>query len=254
MVPYDAAYFQVEPCMPFLHEGGPTGILLLHGFTGTVAHMRPLGDELARRGYTVMGINLPGHATTEADMAHSGWKQWRNAARDAMLTLRQKCPIAAVAGLSMGGLLALLLAEEGLPDGCVTLSAPMATQNRLIRIARLAAPFKPRVSWAPTAERHRALNPAYDYGYSGFPTAKAADLQHLIRLARKNLTRVACPTLVVQSTGDRTIWPGSADGILSEIRSLQKSKLLLEGVPHVCTLSSALPQIAETMDRFLAAL
>ena len=128
MKPFDAAYFQRDCCKPFFHEGSDKGILLIHGFTGSVSHMRPLGDALADRGYTVMGINLPGHATTEADMAKSDWRQWLDAARTALVKLKKSCLSVTVAGLSMGGVIALILAEEGLADACVSISAPMATR------------------------------------------------------------------------------------------------------------------------------
>ena len=129
MEPYTASHFDHDCCRPFLYPGNGKGILLLHGFTGSVSHMRPLGDALADLGYTVMGVNLPGHAATEADMARTDATQWMAAAREALQTLRKRCDTVTVAGLSMGGLLALLLAEEGLTDACVTISAPMATRN-----------------------------------------------------------------------------------------------------------------------------
>ena len=34
--------FDADCCQPFLFPGGPKGVLLLHGFTGSVSHMRPL--------------------------------------------------------------------------------------------------------------------------------------------------------------------------------------------------------------------
>ena len=82
----------------------------------------------------------------------------------------------------MGGVLSLILAEEGLVEAIAPISAPMATQNPLIRYAALIAPFYPRASWAPENERHLQLDPAFDYGYSGFPTHNAVDLQKLIRM------------------------------------------------------------------------
>ncbi len=253
MQPHDTSHFEHDCCKPFLHMGGDKGVLLIHGFTGSVAHMRPLGDALAQRGYTVMGINLPGHATTERDMAQTGWKQWLAASRDAFFKLRQSCAIVTVAGLSMGGVLSLLLAEECLPDACITLSAPLKTQNRWIGLAGVGAPFHPRVAWEPQQERQQ-LNAAYDYGYSGFPTAKAADLHRLIGMARKDLHNVVCPVLAVQSTGDATIWPGSADAVIAGVSSEKKQKLVLKDVPHVCTLSAALPSIVEAMDTLLLSL
>ena len=75
MKPHEAGYFEREVCKPFYHKGNDCGVLLIHGFTGSCAHMRPLADDLAARGYTVRTINLPGHALTEADMAKANWQQ-----------------------------------------------------------------------------------------------------------------------------------------------------------------------------------
>lgn len=254
MKPYDASQFDHDCCKPFLHEGGGKGILLIHGFTGCVSHMRPLGDALADRGYTVMGFNLPGHAATEKEMGQTDWSQWLQASRDALAKLRRRCDQVTVAGLSMGGDIALILAEEGLADACAAISAPMASRNPWIHAAPFAAPFKPRVSWAPPTERHQTLDPAFDYGYSGFPTRKLIDLQYLMRKARRNLFRLRCPLLAVQSTGDRTVWPGSLTCILQGVSSQHKQKLVLRDVPHVCTLSSELPAIVDAVDKLAAAL
>ena len=87
MKPYDASYFDHDCCKPFFMPGGSTGILVLHGFTGSIAHMRPLADALHARGYTVKGINLPGHATTEQDMGRSNWEQWLQAAKEGVVAL-----------------------------------------------------------------------------------------------------------------------------------------------------------------------
>ncbi len=248
MKPMDASYFDRDCCKPFFNEGGPDGLLLLHGFTGSVAHMRKLGDAMTERGYTVMGINLPGHATTESDMARTGWQDWLQASKQAVLTLRERCERLTVCGLSMGGVLALLLAEQMKIDACAPISAPMATQNKLMPFAKLIAPVYPRVSWSGGGDSRSVLDAAYDCGYSGFPTRKAADLNYLIHLARRNLFSVACPVLAVQSADDETIWAGSADCILEGVSSELKRKLWLHGVPHVCTISPELPAIVDALD------
>jgi carboxylesterase len=249
--PYDAAHFNHESCKPFLLEGGEKGVLLLHGFSGSVAHMRPLGDMLWQRGYTVMGVNLPGHAATEREMALTDWRQWLNASREALGQLRNHCDTVTVTGLSMGGVLSLILAEEKLADACVTLSAPMAVQNKLFHFARFVSLFIPRVSWAAPEERRQLPYAAFDYGYSGFSTQKAADLSRLIGMARRNLNQIDCPLLVVQSDGDETIARESAQTILDGAASVKKQKLTLTEAPHVCTLSAELPAIVSAMDAFL---
>ena len=254
MKAFDAAHFDREQCKPFLHRGGEKGLLLLHGFTGSVAHMRPLGDALADRGHTVLASNLPGHATTEADMARTNDRMWLAAARDATIALRSYASSVTVVGLSMGGLIALKLAAEGMADGCVTLSAPLPTNNRFAGLAGVLAPLWPRIGKAPGEERRLMVDPAFDYGYAGFPTKKTADLQRLIHAAKRCLPQVTCPLLVVQSTGDRTVRASSADTIMRLAGSAQKSKLELEGVHHVCTLTPALPVIVQAVDAFVQAL
>jgi carboxylesterase len=254
MASTDTDRFAPDVCKPFLHEGGDTGVLLVHGFTGCVSHLRPLGDALAALSYTVMGINLPGHAQTEAAMARTGYADWLAAVRDAAVELRRHCAFVAVAGLSMGGLLALLAAAEGLADACVTISAPMPPHNTFAPLAALAAPFWPRVGKPPAAARRLLVDPAYDYGYAGYPTAKVNDLLRIVRMARRALPDVTCPLLAVQSTGDATVRQSSAETILRRAGSVQKQLLMLNGVHHVCTLTPALPQIVAATDSLLAGL
>ena len=243
--------FDSDVCRPFFHKGGEDGILLMHGFTGSAAHMRKLADGLAAKGYTVMSINLPGHATSEEDMTKCTWKDWLEAAKQGVLELKKHAKRVTVCGLSMGGVLSLLVAEQMEVDGCIPISAPMDVKNRLLPLAGIAAPLVPRIPWGKGGEYHKGLDKAYDFGYSGFPTAKGADLHKLIRLARKNLFSVVCPILCVQSEHDETIWAGSADCILANVSSDTRQKLWLSGVPHVCTISPEAPAIVEGIHRLL---
>lgn len=251
MKPTEPEYFDREVCKPFYHQGNENGILLVHGFTGSAAHMRKLADALAQKGYTVNSINLPGHALTEDEMAKTDWQSWLQASKEAALTMMNQCKTTTVCGLSMGGVLALMIAEQMKIDACVPISAPMATKNRLLPFAKLFAPIYKRVSWAPPNSRQLELDQDYDYGYTGFPTAKGGDLHHLIKLARRNLFNVNCPVLCVQSDGDETVWEGSADCILEGVNSESRQKLWLKDVPHVCTISHEWPTIVDAVDQLM---
>ena len=243
--------FTSPACLPFMMEGGEHGVLLMHGFTGTIAHMRPLADQLHQRGYTVMGINLPGHAVSMEAMAKSTWQEWLGAAKDAFLQLQKRCRYVSVAGLSMGGCLALLLAEQMHPTAVVPISAPMAVQTRLLPLTGLVWPFLPRVMWEHRGDNAHLLDGRYDIGYPGFPTRCGMSLYRIMRSARRDLHAVQCPVLIVQSHQDETITHDSADIIARGVSSEKVGTLWLEGVPHVCTISSALPQIVEAMDMVL---
>lgn len=240
--------FSAEVCKPFDLQGGPHGVLLIHGFTGSAAHMRLIGEELHRRGYTVKGINLPGHATSMEDMARTTWQDWLQAAKRAVLEMKETCEKVSVAGLSMGGVLSLLLAEQMDVTCAMPISAPMAVQNRFMPLAKVAALFVKTVWWGSDEGRAGLMDMNYHYGYPGFPTKCAADLSRLIHMARRNLHCITCPVLAVQSRADETISADSADVIVQGVSSEKKAALWLEKVPHVCTISPEWPNIAAAMD------
>lgn len=243
--------FSLPEAQPFLLKGGPHGVLLIHGFTGSAAHMRPLGQRLHDAGYTVMGINLPGHAETPEAMGRTGWRDWLDSARDASEALKARCPVVSACGLSMGGLLSLLLAAEGCVGSVITISAPMGVQRMPPLLLAPAAALVKRFIWWSNSGRDQVLDQRYDIGYPCFPTHCAADLGQLIDKARKCLPQITCPLLTVQSTGDHLVIPQSAAIIRDGVRAVMKRELCVADVPHTCTVSSALPQIADAVISFL---
>lgn len=243
--------FTAEVCQPFFMEGGDHAVLLIHGFTGSASHMRLIGEGLHRQGFTVKGINLPGHAESMEAMGKTGWQDWLGAAREAVTELKARYPRVSVVGLSMGGVITLLLAEEMQLTACAPISAPMAVQNKLMPFAKLAAPLIPMTWWGGDPERPTQLDDSYDYGYPGFPTKCAASLSKLIKTARRNLHAITCPILAVQSRADETISADSADVILAGVSSEVKGVLWLEDVPHVCTISPEHPRIAAAIAELL---
>ena len=97
---------------PFFLPGGKRGVLLIHGFTGLPAELLLLGQYLNKRGYTVLGVRLAGHATTVEDMSHMTGEDWMDSVRDGYALLSGICEDISAVGHSMGGLLALRLAAE----------------------------------------------------------------------------------------------------------------------------------------------
>jgi carboxylesterase len=92
---------------PFFFRGDSIGALLIHGFTGAPKEMSLLGEALAAEGHTVLGVRLPQHGTSAADMFRSDWRDWYAAALDGYHLLRAQCEIVFLMGLSMGGAIAL---------------------------------------------------------------------------------------------------------------------------------------------------
>lgn len=244
--------FSLPAAHGFDFPEGEHGILLLHGFTACPAQLYPLGVGLRDAGFAVRAICLPGHGKTPRDMAASTWRDWLDAARSAARDMRSRYPLFTVAGLSMGGVLSLILAEEMDVDACVTLAAPMKAANPFACIAPYLYFCYPTVHSRENPAREQ-LDARYDLGYVNYPTRKVGDLNTLIRMARKNLNKVRCPLLSIQSHRDTAIVPESLDVIQQGASSAVKAQLWLSDAPHVITLSPELPEILEKMTAFLRA-
>lgn len=103
----------IEGAESFLLEGkNNKAVLLLHGYTGAPSEMRPLGDYLHALGYTVSCVRLPGHGTSIKDLEATTATDWYAAAEAECLELLARFDSVYVAGLSMGGLLAMKLAAR----------------------------------------------------------------------------------------------------------------------------------------------
>ena len=103
--------FSSPLCQPYEVRQGEHGVLLMHGFAGSAAHMRPLAEGLVQQGFGVRTINLPGHATTMDDMRRCSWQDWLNAAKEAFREMKEQYRFVSVTGLSMGGCLTLMIPD-----------------------------------------------------------------------------------------------------------------------------------------------
>lgn len=221
---------------PFLFQGNTTGCLLLHGFTCTPEEMRPLGADLAQRGYTVLGLRLSGHATHPSDLARTRWQDWLADIEAGLAILNGSCERVFVIGLSMGGLLALTAAARYPVAGVISMSAPYQAifspaQRRWLAATHWLRPLqhKPQEEQHPTLPTRREKNyPAYP----AYPRRILLELDGLIRAMQAGLPQVQVPALLIHSHQDAIIAGASVEQIAAHLGSQQKEKLLLEGFDH----------------------
>ncbi len=95
-----------------LIEGGPVGVLLVHGLGGTPIEMRAVARSLAAAGMTVLSCHLAGHGGTEEELAASTFEDWYASVEAGLAALEARCTTVLAGGLSMGALLAALLAAR----------------------------------------------------------------------------------------------------------------------------------------------
>ena len=88
------------------------GVLLIHGFTGSPASMTPWGKSLSEHGWSIRVPRLPGHGSRWQDMNLTTWEDWYSEVERNLRELQATSDQVFICGLSMGGSLALRLAQQ----------------------------------------------------------------------------------------------------------------------------------------------
>lgn len=261
----------------FQFQGDRRGVLLIHGLTGTPAEMLLVGKRLHSAGFTVHGVQLAGHCGDEADLLATGWRDWYASVEQAARRLRAQTDHLFVAGLSMGALLALLLAIEQpqLVDGVGVLGATFRYDGwNTPWIARLSF-LLPAIKWLGFA-RHRSFQEEPPYGLRdermraqvsgamlggnsaaaglpGNPWHALADLQKLASHVRRRLPRVHAPCLVAHAVEDDIAHLRNARLVARRV-SAPVELLLLADSYHMITLDRERRVVADRMAGFFSAL
>ena len=220
---------------PFFLEGGPVGVLLIHGFTGAPTEMRPLGEYLASHGLTVCGVRLPGHGTTPEELAHTRRGEWIAACEAGLHDLRARCETMFVGGLSLGSLLALWLGAHADDLAGLILMAPaVKVRDWRMRLTPIAKYFMKYAPVNHTAESDlgdsEALNRVWCYDTR--PVAAAAEVYALQRWARRALSSITQPVLIFQGRKDRDLPPEAAQITYNGISSRDKTLIWLDNSGH----------------------
>ncbi len=221
---------------PFSLDGNAIGVLVSHGYTGSPQSMVDLARSLARDGgYTVRVPRLPGHGTTPQDMAGTGARDWVNGVQEALSELRERCRSVFVAGLSMGGTLALYLAGM-YPDavsGVMPINAPVSFPGPDLALLALA-PEGPE--FVPGIGSDICDPSATELAYSEVPVATIHQLYALVAVTADLLPRVSAPVLAFQSDQDHVVSPDNGPLILERVGSADKRLIKLARSYHVATL------------------
>jgi carboxylesterase len=224
----------LEQVQPFAFDHGPIGCVLLHGFTAAPKEMRPLGDYLAARQYTVRGVRYAGHGTSPQDLARTTWRDWVASAEAAVTELRGRCSHVWSIGLSLGGLISLYLAEEHTVDGACAIAPAIFPPDRRMSFARWLTPFM-RYTRKDLADLHDPVALAEHADYDLFPTRAVAELNALMRHTRRRLTQIEVPLLLIFARHDRVVPLSTLDYIWARVASTDKQQLVLERGGHIVT-------------------
>lgn len=230
---------------------GPSGVLMVHGFTGSPDSLRPVGDFLAERGFGCFGLRLPGHGTTWEDLGTRTSAEWVDAVGVAYEKMKTEHDEVFVVGLSFGVALALDLASRN-PEipGLVSIAGFLLTKDP----RRVLAPLLSKVLKTVPGVGNDICDPnGREICYDKVPTAATYSMLKFVRTVRDRLARVTCPVLVMHSHNDHTAHPDNAQLIHDRVSSTDKQLVWLDRSYHVLTLDHDRHEVYERTYEFIKA-
>ncbi len=235
----------------FLSNKTEHACLLLHGLGGGVYEMRSLGEYLYQAGYTVQGINYPGHGEDMVKMPPSNWEQWYEAIEQNYQALARNYASICVIGFSTGSPLALYLACNYSFNSLVLLSPFLAIKKPWY------SPFKPEFLLSMFKDILKEVprvksNDLPFLGYSTFNLHAVSSAVELISIVRGRLAEVTPHTLIIQSPCDTVVEPNEAIFLYENLASSHKQLIWLEKSGHNITLDVEKEKVFQHIKNFLA--
>lgn len=241
IAPDDEPFFASAPAGGAA-TGVRSGVLLCHGFTGSPWSMRPWAEHLNAAGHAVSVPRLPGHGTTWRDLNTTGYADWYAEAERAFEKLQAECDRVVVAGLSMGGCLALNLAVEKKRDvaGIVLVNPAVDTRRKDV----LALPVLKHVLPSFPGIGSDIKKPGVEErAYARTPLKAAHTMFVAMREVRERLPEVVQPLLMFRSRVDHVLDPSSGRAVMGTVSSRDLEERVLENSFHVATVDNDAPAI-----------
>jgi carboxylesterase len=215
---------------PFYFRGGDVGCLLVHGFTGAPDEMRWMGEYLAERNFSVLGVRLFGHGTQPSDMNRARWREWLANVEDGYHMLSSHCAQVVVMGLSLGGALSILLARNNPVAGLAVMATPARIPELRVRQLRPLIPLLSRIM--PFFDKSEREYERTHFNYSVYPVRAAAELHDVLNTMRRALPAVVTPALLMYSSADQVTGSENAQLLFDHLGSADKQLLWVENSGH----------------------
>ncbi|MCY4582213.1 MAG: alpha/beta fold hydrolase [Chloroflexi bacterium] len=214
--------------------------LLVHGFPGTPADMRPLAWSLSGAGWDVDAPLLPGFGPQIVTLPNRRHAEWRDAVVERVRSLQQDHGKVIVVGHSLGASVAVLSARRAQADGYALLAPYWRFGGAMTHMLwPLLRYYFGR--WRPL---HRADfsderiqqgvqaiipdldidDPAVQAELRAFvvPTQLLSELRRLGIAAGKEARRLHAPTLVVQGVRDTLVKPPDTERLVERLPSMRR--------------------------------
>lgn len=239
---------------PFYFPGNKTGCLLVHGFTGAPKEMRWMGEYLAEQGFSVLGVRLAGHATDPEEMIRTRYVDWMHSVEDGYHLLKGATDRVFLIGLSMGGVLSLLMASKLDVAGVFVMSTPYQLADSRIKFTKILAPFikyLPKTKEEPGATWLDKESWRDHISYPQNPVRSIAELPPLLDEMRAALPKVDVPTLLVHSRNDTYVPADSMEKIYNALGTTDKEMIWVTESGHVIPREPAKTEVFAAAAQFI---
>lgn len=210
---------------------------MCHGFAGSGLSVRPWAEHLVTAGHTVALPLMPGHGTRWEDLERTTWTDWYDEIERTFESLRERCTDVFVFGLSMGGALALRIAQQHREHvaGLVLVNPSVGTRSMKVRLLS-RMPVITRFVRTSHGVGGDIKRPGMgETGYPTIPTRAVYQLTKLWRAVRADLPNVVAPTLVFRSSVDHIVDDYSVELLQRRLESPLDVRIL-DNSYHVATL------------------
>jgi len=200
-----------------------------------------MAEKIAGAGFHSKGILFPGHGRSVEDLRKVRFSDLYTAAENAVDELAQNHSRISLCGLSLGGLICLILAKRKkisnlvlyapfLVPGGKTFGLPNRWVNRFL-------PSRDRL--IPKTGTGPIFDPAALQNHIAYDSMPMPGLLENCKEARKiwkSIPQITNPTLVFQSPHDLTSHPSGAERLIRELGSRDKKLLVVPNGKHILTL------------------
>ena len=213
----------------FVLGNGSIAVVLTHGLGASPYEIAGLSKYLSARNITVYGVRLAGHGTSYQDLNERTWQEWYKSYSEAYLSVKPLKQKVFVGGMSLGGVIALKLAEDQKVDGVIALAPALILDDTRSNYAWLFKYFSPYSLRNISIEKR-------PYYYDRFPIASVAESVALSSVVQKDLSKINAPTLIMEYTKDTRVNPVSSQIVYDNIASQNKQIRWINGTGHVMIL------------------
>ena len=214
--------------------------LLIHSYGATPAEMRELAETLHDYfGDTVIAPLLKGHGTLPSALEGENGGSWYEQSEAEFLAAKGRCKEINVIGSSLGGSLALRLAEEHEVKNLYLIN-PFLTKTfswyKILPFEWRLRLFSPLLRYDKRAHAANIQSPRgkeQHITYRNLPYAPIRESLAFLKAVRADLPRIKEPIFIAHSRKDEVAAPAGAQFIYQRVSSTEKELRWVEQSNHV---------------------